>query len=160
MAEDFIKNTYGGAIGVFASSNSSGIIGYDYIGRGILNALFRKGTTRIGEAVQSGRLASLDYFLYSPASSTGYRYTDLGRFNVLGDPAVDIGDRVKFRDCCDLIISPADLETNRFPTMSVDGNGEVVFKVTVRNAGWLDAESLDVTLEITDERLLHCNGLV
>ena len=162
MAEDFIKNTDGGAIGVFASSNSSGINGFYYMGRGILNALFCKGITRVGDAIQSGRLASLDYFLSSPV---GYAYTDLGRFNLLGDPAVDIGDRMQFRDCCDLIISPADLAINEYPTMSVDSEGEVVFRVTVRNAGWLDADGFDVTLIITDEKdneetiIARCDGL-
>ena len=43
LAEAFMKNTTGGAIGVFASSRSSYIEGYEPIGTGIMEAIFHGG---------------------------------------------------------------------------------------------------------------------
>ena len=57
---------------------------------------------------------ALMYFYGTTSDDTGW-FLDLGRYNLLGDPVVDIGDRVKFSLCCDLIISPEDLEMARFP---------------------------------------------
>ena len=147
LAEDFIKNTECGAIGVFAGSNSSAVWPYfDNHGTGILESVYYQGISRTGDAIQAARLKHLDDYW------GGNSWADeLAQFNLLGDPAVDIGDRMKFRDCCDLIISPADLEGNQFPTMSVDGNGEVVFAVTVRNAGWRDAGPFNVRLVVEDD---------
>ncbi|MEN8208097.1 MAG: C25 family cysteine peptidase, partial [Candidatus Fermentibacteria bacterium] len=156
LAEDFIKNTDCGAIAVFAGSNSSGTDSYDFYGRGILEAVYCAGITRAGDAVQSARLGHLYYF---------WNMDELAQFNLLGDPAVDVGDRVKFRDCCDLIISPADLAMNRYPTLSLSGgSGEPEFQVTVRNAGAVASGSFNVSLEIIfDEQVWSsqalCGGL-
>jgi len=160
FAEELMKNTEGGAIGVFGGSWATAIAFYKQK-ENMLQALLSWGDTRIGDAMQSSRLASLDEYVMPG----GVWRPDLGAYNLLGDPAVDIGDRMKFRDCCDLIISPEDLEVNRYPTMSIDAQGEMVFKVVVRNAGWLDAGSFDVTLEIEDDShnqeilIAECDGL-
>lgn len=160
LAEDFIKHTECGAIGVFAGSNSSYIYIYKFYGKGILTAVSERGITRMGDAILSARLQHLDVFT---SNSCGLR--GLAQFNLLGDPAADIGDRMKYRDCCDLIISPSDLEMNLYPTMSVDGASPVVLCATVRNAGWQDAESFTVTLEVMDGSGIHdiltaqCSGL-
>jgi len=141
LAEAFIKNTDSGAIGVFAGSNSSGIYYYTFYGKGILSAIFEQGITRTGDAILASRLQYIDQFI-----EDGTFCKELGQFNLLGDPAVDIGDRIKFRNNCDLIIAPSDLEINKYPT----ANANLIFPVTVRNAGWLDAGSFDVTLEIAE----------
>ncbi|MCD6588374.1 MAG: hypothetical protein J7K88_07475 [Candidatus Fermentibacteraceae bacterium] len=145
LAEDFVYHTNCGAIGVFAGSNSSGIQYYVYYGKGILSAVFEKGITRTGDAILSSRLQYLDVFM-----SNGTGVKELAQFNLLGDPAVDIGDRMKFRDCCDLIIAPSAIEMNSYPTMRIDGSSQSRVFVTVRNAGWQDAGPFTVSLEITD----------
>jgi hypothetical protein len=145
LAEDFVYHTNCGAIGVFAGSNSSGIQYYVYYGKGILSAVFEKGITRTGDAILSSRLQYLEHFM-----SNGTGVKELAQFNLLGDPAVDIGDRMKFRDCCDLIIAPSAIEMNSYPTMRIDGSSQSRVFVTVRNAGWQDAGPFTVSLEITD----------
>jgi hypothetical protein len=145
LAEAFMRNTEGGAIGVFAGSNSSLIDCYKHYGEGILEALFERGITRMGDAVLYARMTRAGQFV----GSTGWDQ-EMGQFNLLGDPAVDIGDRVKFRRCCDIIISPADLEINRYPTRDIAGLGEVILIVTMRNAGAQRADAFTVDLEITD----------
>ncbi len=160
LAEDFIKHTECGAIGVFAGSNSSYIYIYKYYGKGILTAVFERGITRMGDAILSARLQHLDVF-----TSTNYGLRGLAQFNLLGDPAADIGDRMKFRNCCDLIISSADIETNSYPTISNNGSRQAVIYVTVRNAGWQDAGPFVVTMEVTDGNSIpdiitaQCSGL-
>ncbi|PIE52917.1 hypothetical protein CSA37_04545 [Candidatus Fermentibacteria bacterium] len=158
LAEEFIRNTDGGAIGVFASSYESGNSGY--LGRAIIRNLFCNGHTRQGDAIAAGRLDMLYWYWVGE-----WFNKDLGRFNLFGDPALDTGDRVKFRDHCDLIISPDDMTLNIYPTMTVDGSGTVVFSVVVRNAGWLAAGPFMLTMEITDNSGMsemlsnQCSGL-
>ncbi|MEA3288091.1 MAG: CARDB domain-containing protein, partial [Candidatus Marinimicrobia bacterium] len=155
-----MQHTDCGALGVFAGSNSSSIYSYKYYGKGILTAVFERGITRMGDAILSARLQHLDVFMEIEG---GIRA--LAQFNLLGDPAADIGDRMKFRDCCDLIISPADLEMNLYSTMNVNGSGEVILYATVRNAGWQNAGSFEVSLEVTDGNIIpdiltaQCPGL-
>ena len=66
---------------------------------------------------------------------------------------------------CDLIISPADLEVNRYPTISVNGgSGEPELYVTVRNAGAVASGAFPVSLSVEyDETVWHlserCDGL-
>ena len=147
LAETFMKNTECGTIGVLGSSNPSSSGYFDAMGRSVLEAVYCRGLSRIGDAVTDYRLRTAPLYI----TSDGGFSRELARFNLLGDPAVDIGDRVKFRDYCDLIISPADLAVNEYPTMSVDSEGKVVFRVTVRNAGWLDAGSFDFRLVVSDD---------
>ena len=105
-------------------------------------------------------MQGLSYFL-----SDGEAKTELGQFNLLGDPALDIGDRMKFRDHCDLIICPDDIELNIYPTMSLTGADRVIFTAKVRNAGWLSAAPFSVTMEVSngsgfpDILTTQCNGL-
>jgi len=145
FAEEFILNTDCGAIGVFAGSNSSYIGCYRHYGQGILRAIFEKGITRTGDAILSSRLQSLDYFYHNGDPREG-----LAQFNLLGDPALDIGDRMKFRNRCDLIICPDDIAMNAYPTLTVSSSGVVGFSAIVRNAGWLSAGPFTVTLEISE----------
>ncbi len=162
FAEELMHSPDCRAIGVFGASWASSQ-GYVEQKEEMIRGIYCLGHTRIGDAMMASRLSALDeYFPWG--EPWGIQTWDFGVYNLLGDPAVDIGDRVKFRDCCDLIISPSDLEVNRYPTMSVDGDGEVEFRVMVRNAGWMDAGPFDVRLEITDELnteliTVSCDGL-
>jgi hypothetical protein len=149
LAETFMKNTECGTIGVLGSSNPSNPTFYPTIGREILEAVYYRGLTRIGDAVASYRLNAAHEFYDSDGSGDSF-LNEFVRFNLLGDPAVDIGDRVKFPGCCDIIISPADLGMNQYPSMDITGHGEVTLRVTVRNAGAQAAGAFDVDLEITD----------
>ena len=144
LAEDFIKNTEGGAIGVYAGSVSSGIGFYGSIGEGVLESLYYQGIAKQGEAIAAGRLAYLSKFW----SGESFCH-ELGQFNLLGDPAVDLGDRVKYRNMCDLMISPNDIEKNIYPTNPIAGsNGRIVFSAVVRNAGAIASDPFDVDLTV------------
>lgn len=117
---------------------------YDIYGRGIMSSIYHGGHTRLGDAIMAGRLAHLDYFMGGGSGNLA-----LGQFNLLGDPAVDIGDRGKFPDCCDLIISPEDLQINRYPTRALGQTGEIELYATVRNAGGAASGPFDVELEVS-----------
>jgi len=149
FAEELMKNTEGGAIGVFAASWAAATGSEEYFRNTIIQP-FYYGITRTGDMIQSGRLFSLNTLFFN-----GIWKPEIGLFNLLEDPAVDIGDRVKFRDCCDLIISPTDIEMNRYPTLSVNGgSGEPELQVTVRNAGAVASGSFAVSLEIIYEEIV------
>ena len=161
LAEEFMKNVEGGAIGVYgyswAVSNRGLPIGYD-----LLEELLWQGNTRIGDAIAGARISQLgNYWL---GGNERWR-SCLGTGNLLGDPAVDIGDRVKFRDMCDLIVSPEDLQANRYPTRNIGSDAEVELYVTVRNAGGSASGPFDVDLSVAPPgqpmALLteRCNGL-
>jgi hypothetical protein len=158
FAEELMKNTEGGAIGVFAASWGCSP-SYGYFEKTIIQP-FYYGITRTGDLILAGRLFSLNTLV-----TDGIWNPEIGLFNLLGDPAVDIGDRVKFRDCCDLIISPTDIEMNRYPTLSVSGgSGEPELQVTVRNAGAVASGAFAVSLEIVYEEIVwtsssRCIGL-
>jgi hypothetical protein len=144
LAEDFIRNKEGGAIGVFASSKASSILYYGVIGESILESIYYHGVTRQGDAIAAGRFACLHEYW----CSGGYFEKGLGQFNLLGDPALDLGDRVKYRNCCDLIISPADLERNLYPTNPLGEAGVIVFQIAVRNAGAVASGAFDIDLNV------------
>lgn len=145
MAEEFMKNVEGGAIGVYGYcwevSCLEPSVGYD-----LLEELLWQGNTRIGDAIAGTRISRLDHYWHG---GDEHWYPSLGTGNLLGDPAVDIGDRVKFRDMCDLIISPEDLEINRYPTRAPGGSSEIGLFVTVRNAGGSESGPFDVDLAVT-----------
>ncbi|NLP06312.1 hypothetical protein GX411_10235, partial [Candidatus Fermentibacteria bacterium] len=157
LAESWIKNTAGGAIGVFASSEVSNTGFYGFMGMNLLRSIYYRGMSRTGDAVASMRLGMLDQY------SGGYSY-EMGRFNLLGDPAVDMGDRVKFPGRCDLVISPPELRANRYPTRSIDGQGAAEFHVVVNNFGGAASGRFPVELGIqwgqqTETLTAACAGL-
>jgi hypothetical protein len=101
------------------------------------------GLTRTGDAIQACRLAMLDHLFFSG----GY---DAEPYNLLGDPAVDIGDRVKFRNRCDLLISPEDLAQNRYLTRSVgQTTGTAGLTAVVRNTGAVASGSFRVSMTVS-----------
>jgi hypothetical protein len=157
LAERFLKNTEGGAIAVFASSGASYTDQYSTIGGGLIRAVLFDGHTRVGDAVAAMRLNGMGNLVGN---------CGLGRYNLLGDPAVDIGDRVKFRERCDLVISPEDIQTCRYPTMTVTGTSRPTrLQLTVRNAGAVESGEFDAALRVTSESnydttlTMICEGL-
>jgi hypothetical protein len=144
FAEELMKNTDCGAIGVYGASWGAWV-GHWGTKYAILDNIFSLGHTRIGDAVVEARLTHMGEYL----NGIGSMNWDYGVYNLLGDPAVDIGDRVKFPTCCDLILSPSDLSMNRYPSISVNGgNSLATVQVRVRNAGAVASGSFDVGLRI------------
>jgi hypothetical protein len=145
LAEEFVLNTECGAIGVFASSGPSGTSLYGPMGMAMLKAIYYRGISRLGDVIQAGRLESLDDFW------DGEEWLkDLGQFNLLGDPALDIGDRMKYRGIyCDLVVSPEDLEIAAYPTVPAGSStGTMDLQVTTRNIGWYASSACDAELEV------------
>jgi hypothetical protein len=116
FGEALLKNLDGGAIAVYGSSWSNGLGPLTHAVDFTEEALYH-GVTRVGETILAGRLRRLDGLW------VGGHWDDreLASMNLLGDPAVDIGDRVKFRDRCDLIVSPGDIGMAAYPTRSAPG---------------------------------------
>lgn len=142
FAEAIIKQPLCGGIATYGCSWAS-IVGPFLIVPVVESALC-EGITRVGDAAASGRLMRFDLLW-----AGGVWRTDITAFNILGDPAVDIGDRVKFRNRCDLIVSPGDVGMAAYPTRSTPGSGEpVVLHVTVRNAGAVESGGFDAEMTI------------
>ena len=145
FAEEFLKNRDGGAIGVFANAWSLGWSStYPETMEEAIKSILYYANSMIGNAIQAGRLARLHRYW------TGFEWhLNLASLNLLGDPAVDVGDRVKFRDYCDLIISPEDLDISRYPTRPVgSGTDYAELYCTVRNGGADSSGRFDTELSI------------
>lgn len=143
IGERFIKNTEAGAIGFFAGTGATYISHYNGMGQGLMSSILYYGNTRIGDAIAGMRFQELYRRLNE----------DIALYNLLGDPAVDLGDRVKFRNCCDLIVSPPDLEMVRYPTRPIGGGTTTNLSVTIRNAGAMSSGGFDAELEIEIDAL-------
>ncbi len=142
FAEALLENTAGGAIAVTGSSWSS--YHQNLLIAPVVEGVLRGGITRVGDAVASGRVECFG-MLWQGA---GWNM-DVASYNLLGDPAVDIGDRVKFRDRCDLIVSPGDIGMAAYPTRSTPGSGDpVVLHIAVRNAGAIESGAFDAEMTI------------
>ncbi|MDM7993589.1 MAG: C25 family cysteine peptidase [Candidatus Fermentibacter sp.] len=143
FGEALLMNTRGGAIGVFGHSWAAGAV---HLGlcRSVAEDVLERGIGRIGDAISSARMEMSS----SLWESCGWG-DDLAGGNILGDPAVDIGDRVKFRNRCDLIISPEDIGTSRYPTAPVSSSPRAtILQSTVRNAGAVESGSFSATMEV------------
>jgi len=141
LAEAVSKNTDCPVAGVFAGSLASSITDYAPYGCGILESIYRYGESRLGESIAGAKLRNMDHFFGGGDCLPG-----LGQFNLLGDPALDIGDRVRYPDKCDLVISPADLSVGNYPRDAGNGFEEDIV-VTVRNNG--GSESGEFVLRVT-----------
>jgi len=145
LGEALLLNTDGGAIGVYGHSWAA------YFGGAFLPSCqlaaedaLERGCTRTGDAVAAARMELSSQFW--GASGWG---DDLAGSNLLGDPAVDIGDRVKFRDRCDLIVSPGDIDMSRYPTIPVGPSSQVtMLHAVVRNAGAESSGSFSATMTV------------
>ena len=145
FGEALLLNTRGGAIGVYGHSWAASLAG------GFLSSCphaaedaLERGCTRTGDAVAAARmeLSSMFWGFHGWGD-------DLAGGNLLGDPAVDIGDRVKFRDRCDLIVSPEDIEISRYPTVPAGSSSQVTRLYSiVRNAGAEESGSFSATMEV------------
>ncbi len=160
IAERLLKNTAVPVAGVFAGSEVSYMSCYEYYGKGILEAIYTRGYGRLGDAVAAARLQYRDNFI----SSTGANPHELGQFNLLGDPALDISDRVRFPDRCDLLVYPGGVTISEYPVEGSSGNtlpltftvynnggedsGNFTTRITFRNG--LNSETINVSCASVD----------
>ncbi len=159
FGEALLLNTDGGAIGVYGHSWAAGV---QFLALAVRTSemVFHRGVTRTGDAVASARM-DMSSSLWG---SSGWG-DDLAGGNLLGDHAVDMGDRVKFRNRCDLIVSPEDIEISRYPTVPIESSLQVtMLHSIVRNAGAEESGSFSATMEVEcgqyDTTLTRtCNGL-
>jgi hypothetical protein len=143
IGEKFLKHPDAGAIGFFAGSAATYINQYNGLAQGTMESILYYGNTRMGDAIAAMRFRELH----------GRLSSDIALYNLLGDPAVDLGDRVKFRNCCDLIVSPPDLELLRYPTRPIGTGTTANLNVTIRNAGAVASGAFDAELDIEIEDL-------
>ncbi len=150
IAEAVLKNTDCPVAGVFAGSLSSFVYCYDDYGEGILESIYCYGQSRLGESIAGARLRH---------NITG---RDNGQFNLLGDPALDIGDRLRYPDKCDLVIYSDDIIPSNYPRETRTGFEEDI-TVTVRNNGGASSVPFTLRLTITGTGIsvfnLPCAGL-
>jgi hypothetical protein len=161
LAEAVLKNTDCPVVGVFAASHNLNVNPeYRLYGEGILESIYCYGQSRLGESIAGARLRSVveDYFLYPDGTGT----RALGQVNLLGDPAIDIGDRVRYPDKCDLVVYSDDIVPGNYPEETRTGFEEDI-TVTVRNNGGSASGSFTLRLTITGTSIsvfnLPCAGL-
>ena len=126
LAEKLLKNTGVPVAGVFCGSRYSLTSYYQYYGEGILQAIYSRGHGRLGEAIQDARFQYEAFFGHGPK--------ELAQFNLLGDPALDISDRVRYPNSCDLVVYQDDLIISEYPVETSSGTILPV-NFTIRNFG-------------------------
>lgn len=141
LAERVLKNTDVPVAGVFCGSQPSWMPCYDWYGKGILEAIYARGHGRLGDAIASGRLQFDGYLI----NGDGTGSSALGQFNLLGDPALDISDRVRYPDHCDLSVYPGEFNISLYPVETSTGV-ELPISFKVRNNGAQDSDECDIRL--------------
>lgn len=157
LAEKLLKNTAVPVAGVFAASMPSGIDLYRPYGYGILKAVYRFGFGRTGDAIASARAQYEGNFMFG-----GLGIVSLGQYNLLGDPALDISDRVRYPNKCDLVVYPDDI-TVGYPVETASGF-DLPVQFTVRNNGHMSSGAYDCRIIFSDgqsvnTRTVSCSTL-
>ena len=115
--EALVNATNGGAIASWGSSGMGLASGQDYLNRGLYQAIFYNGQTRIGAAALQAKL-----FLYAHSTS----YPDLiDTYTLFGDPAMK------------LAVRPADLsvQLTTQPSEAIFSGQPITYTLTYNNAG-------------------------
>ncbi len=160
IAEKLLKNTRVPVAGVFAASQLSETSVYSCYGTGILEAIYARGHGRIGDAVASARLEYIGDFL----SGNGCFNPSISQFNLLGDPALDISDRVRYPDMCDLEIYSDDICISQYPLETSTGI-DLPITITVQNNGNQESDEYDIRVTVTHGAYINtsyitgCDGL-
>ena len=142
IAEKLMKFTDVPVAGVFCGSLSSDIYPYyEAYGKGILEAIYIRGFGRLGDAIASARTQYNDDFWVS----AGFYHREMGQFNLLGDPALDISDRIKYPNDCDLVIHESDITVSGYPLETSTGT-DLAMTFTVRNNGAQDSDEFDARI--------------
>jgi hypothetical protein len=146
LAERMLKNTDVPVAGVFCGSQSSCMGCYEWYGKGILEAIYAYGHGRLGDAISSARVQYIDQFI----DSNGEGSAILGQFNLLGDPALDISDRVRYPDNCDLSVYGDEITVSQYPEeISTGLNLPLVFRV--RNNGAQDSDECNIRITFRND---------
>ncbi len=158
LAEKMLKNTAVPTAGIFASSEISGTGSYGCYGEGILHGIYHQGFGRIGEAIAYSRLRYADYFLMGDG---GCQVT-LGQFNLLGDPALDISDNVRYPNKCDLVIHEEDISIG-YPVTAA-GGFDLPVQLTIHNNGHQNSGSFNTRIVFgdgytTDTETISCSSI-
>ncbi|MFO8183791.1 MAG: C25 family cysteine peptidase [Candidatus Aegiribacteria sp.] len=159
IAERLLKNTDVPMAGVFCGSLSSVTRYYEYYGKGILEAVYIRGFGRLGDAIASARTQYNEDFL----EINGSYPREMGQFNLLGDPALDISDRIKYPNACDLVIHESDITVSGYPYETSTGT-ELSMSFTVRNNGAQDSDEFDARIvfshgENSSTEIVECDEL-
>lgn len=144
LAERILKNTSVPAAGVFCGSQPSNMGYYLYYGTGILEAIYARGHGRLGDAIASARLQHDGHFV----TQMGGYAQELGQFNLLGDPALDISDRVRYPNSCDLSVYLGEFNISLYPEETSSGV-ELPISFKVRNNGAQTSDECDVRLTLS-----------
>jgi hypothetical protein len=144
LGERLGKNTDTPVSGVLCGSRSSNTGCYVVYGEGILEGIYVYGTGRLGDAIMSARLGGESGF-----SSQGEGNLWLGQFNLLGDPALDVSDYIRFPDDCDLVAYQEDLDVSVYPVETSAGV-QMDIGFTIRNNGRQDSDGFSTKITITD----------
>lgn len=158
LAEKMLKNTDVPTAGIFASSEISGTGSYPHYGMGILHGVYHQGFGRIGEAIAYSRSRYADYFLMGDGG--GQR--SLGQFNLLGDPALDISDNVRYPNKCDLVIHEEDISIG-YPVTAARGF-DLPVQLTFHNNGHQNSGSFNTRIVFgdgytTDTETISCSSI-
>ncbi len=146
LGESLLKNTTAPVAGVFCGSRSSWVGCYGTYGRGILEAIYAGGTGRLGDAIEYSRLNSADFSV----TMNGDGIAGLGQFNLLGDPALDISDYVRYPNTCDIVVYQGDLDVSPYPVETSSG-AEMELSFIVRNNGRQASGSFSTRITISNE---------
>ncbi|MCD6588961.1 MAG: hypothetical protein J7K88_10480 [Candidatus Fermentibacteraceae bacterium] len=144
IAEKLLKNTDVPVAGVFASSQPSDIGHYSSYGSGILEAIYARGHGRLGDAIASARMEYINDFI----SYDGYFSRSISQYNLLGDPALDISDRVRYPNKCDLEIYTDDIYISQYPSETASGIN-LPITITIQNNGRQESDEYDVKVTVT-----------
>lgn len=141
IAEKLLKHTDVPVAGVFCGSQASSMRSYLYYGKGILEAIYSRGHGRLGDAIESARLQ----YNYHFQNFSGAYIPEMGQFNLLGDPALDISDRVRYPNSCDLSVYSGEVTASLYPVETSTG---IEFPVSfrVRNNGAQNSDECDIRL--------------
>ena len=160
LAEKLLKNTDVSVAGVFCGSLSSIVDPYyECYGKGILEAVYIRGFGRLGDAIASARTEYNDDFF----GITGSYPREMGQFNLLGDPALDISDKVKYPNSCDLVIYEWDITVSEYPLETPTGT-DLEMTFTVRNNGAQESDEFDARITFRNESdssivIVNCGAL-
>jgi len=99
------------------------------------------------------------YFL----ETTGSYRREMGQFNLLGDPALDISDRIKYPNDCDLVIHESDITVSGYPLETRTGT-DLAMTFTVRNIGAQDSDEFDARIVFSHDQsfspvVVNCDAL-
>ncbi|MGB9596300.1 MAG: C25 family cysteine peptidase, partial [Candidatus Poribacteria bacterium] len=125
FAEVFVK-AKNGAIAFFGGSR---LVSPSVVGFALSRAVAGSHLYTLGEIIMWTKLQLLSY------------QNDLELYNLLGDPALDLGAPRRFPNMPDIVVTPIDISVK--PEMPKQGEN-ITIKATINNFGAIDAQNVEV----------------